>query len=154
MEDFTITTLRKLKKIRQNLFNFPKKDPYHALWKELYTILHTSNPKVWKELQLKTITGFGKVKVQKLGTFYYKHTMHKFTWLCLEPHSLIGEHSHTKYVNKNGKKGGQAKNITEILFYPNGIDSICKPGESHCIENTSNSELYILSVEISSKRDF
>ena len=149
MEDFTIKTLRKLKDSRMKLFNFPICDPYHDFLNDLHEIFKKrQNPRKWKDFESFETTGI--VKIQSIGTITYKHTTHTFNYIYLAPNSSIEEHLHIEYVNK----GGQKKNVTEFLFYPNGLDKIIKPHESHKIENNSSQELYVLSVKVTSKRSY
>lgn len=82
-----------------------------------------------------------------IGRFYYKHTVHIFTYLYAEydPDQtvVIDSHGHTE----KSYDGKQVKNVKEWYFFPDGEVKFCDKDELHQLINDYGKAIYIISVK-------
>lgn len=148
LQTFNLVTLREIRKIRRKNSSFLN-DHYNLFWDEIEAILRTKNPSQkneWQKLDNDDVI-LGDVWCQTIGEFYYKHTVHKFTYLYIGSQGLaIDEHGHEEPAN-NGK---QIRKIKEWYIFPDGTMSLCDKDETHKLFNRSENPIYVISVKISS----
>ena len=135
----------KLKGIRRLRGNY---DAFRTFWDELEMILKCNPPKrnEWKRMN----NGFvvGEVWSQPIGEIYYKHTVHKFSYLYVQSQGLaISRHGHNEPANG----GKQIRKVKEWYVFPDGTIHFCGKDEEHQLFNQYDAPIYVLSVKISSK---
>lgn len=132
----------RLKKIREVR---GEKDPFWAFWNELEDVLKCKKPKSneWKQMDNDDIV-LGEVWTQSIGEFYYKHRVHKFSYLYVASQGLVIDmHGHDEPANG----GKQVRKTKEWYFYPDGAVYFCDKGEKHVLFNPYNHPIYVLSVK-------
>ena len=90
LQPFNMACLKKIRKLRG------KRDPLKLFWDELEMVLKCNHPKIneWERMANNEII-LGEVWSRRIGEFYYKHTVHRFTYLYVESQGLaIAEHGH------------------------------------------------------------
>ncbi len=127
---------------------FTSLDQFASFWNELESILRYSSPEssAWHRMNNNAVV-VGEVWTQHIGEYYYKHTVHIFSYLCVVSNGLaIAMHGHSEPANG----GTQTRKIKELYVFPDGTSRFCGKDEQHCIVNKSLHPLYVLSVKIRS----
>lgn len=123
-------------------------DPVQSFWDELEIVLKCKHPKSneWERLDNDDVV-LGEVWSQSIGQIYYKHTVHKFSYLCVASQGLaIGTHGHNEPANG----GKQIRKIKEWYIFPDGMIYFCDKDGEHGLFNKYDHPIYVLSVKICS----
>lgn len=123
-------------------------DPFKSFWDELEIVLKCKHPKSneWERMENDDVV-LGEVWSQTIGEFYYKHTVHKFSYLYVKSQGLaIDYHGHSEPAND----GKQTRKIKEWYFFPDGKMYYCGKDGQHKLYNKYGEPIYVLSVKISS----
>ena len=140
---FNMACLKEIRKVRGR-----RRDSYQSIWDELEIVLKCKHPKSneWVRMKNSDVV-LGEVWSQHIGEFYYKHTVHRFTYLYVESQGLaIGKHGHNEPANG----GKQVRKVKEWYIFPDGKIYIRPKGEEHQLFNNYGHPIYVLSVKISS----
>jgi len=125
-----------------------KCDAFQSFWDELEIVLKCRHPKSneWERMKNDDVV-LGEVWRQPIGEFYYKHTVHKFSYLYVKSQGLaIGGHGHNEPANG----GKQTRKIKEWYVFPDGSIYFCGKDEYYQLYNKYDKPIYVLSVKISS----
>lgn len=144
MQSLRPLNLAKLEEFRK--LRAPGHDSYKSFWDELESVLRCRHPRsnVWEQMEKDDIV-IGNVWKQNIGNFYYKHTVHKFSYLYVKsPGLAIRRHSHTEPANN----GEQIRKIKEWYFFSTGEVFFCDKDEKHQLENPYDFPIYVLSVKV------
>ncbi len=139
---FNMARLKEVRKLRG------KRDSYKSFWDELEIVLKCKNPQnnEWERMENDDVI-LGEVWSQTIGEFYYKHTVHKFSYLYVKSQGLvIGSHDHNEPANG----GKQTRKSKEWYFFPDGTSFLARKGEKHHLINNDDKPIYVISVKISS----
>lgn len=139
---FNKVRLKELRRVRG------KKDAFKSFWDELETVLKCKHPRSneWERMEKDDIV-VGEVWSQVIGEFYYKHTIHKFSYLYVESQGLaIDYHGHNEPAN-NGK---QTRKTKEWYVFPDGSIQFCGKNSQHRLYNDYDKPIYVISIKISS----
>ena len=83
--------------------------------------------------------------VTPIGQFYYKHTVHEFSYLFVASKGLaIRMHGHDKPANR----GKQIRKVREYYIFPDGTIYFCRKGQKHQLFNKYDHPIYVLSIKI------
>ena len=145
LRSFNVMQLKKIEKVREKY----GPDPFQSFWNELERVLkckqQTSNE--WKRMEKDAVV-LGDVGSQSIGEFYYKHTVHKFSYLYVASQGLaIGMHGHNEPANR----GKQIRKVKEWYIFPDGIIHFCDKDEKHQLVNSFGYPIYVLSVKVCKK---
>ena len=141
LHQFNAKRLKEIRKLRGTY------DAFQSFWDELETVLKCKHPKSneWERMDNDDVV-LGEVWSQNIGEFYYKHTVHRFSYLYVESDGLaIAEHGHEEPVNN----GNQRRKVKEWYIFPDGTISPCGKDEKHRLFNNYGKPIYVLSVKIS-----
>lgn len=144
LQRFSMARLREIREVRG------EHDPYQSFWKELENVLNCKNPhsNIWVKMEKDEVV-VGDVWIQSIGKFYYKHTVHEFSYLYVDSQgTAIGMHGHNEPVNG----GRQIKKIKEWYLFPDGTIYFCDKDEQHQLVNQYDHPIYVLSIKIGSIR--
>lgn len=125
-----------------------KHDAFQSFWDELEILLKCKHPKSndWERMENDDVV-LGEVWSQTIGEIYYKHTVHKFSYLYVKSQGLaIGVHGHNEPANG----GKQTRKVKEWYIFPDGSIYFCGKDEYHQLYNKYDKPIYVLSVKISS----
>lgn len=125
-----------------------KYDGFQSFWDELEIVLKCKHPKSnkWERMENDYVV-LGEVWKQTIGEIYYKHTVHRFSYLYVKSHGLvIGRHGHNEPANE----GKQTRKVKELYIFPDGLISVCGKDQEHQLYNKYDKPIYVLSVKISS----
>lgn len=137
---FNMASLKAIKKLRG------KRDPFKTFWEELEAVLKCKHPKSNKWEQMEGDVILGEVWSQTIGEFYYKHKVHKFSYLYVKTQGLaIGRHGH----NESANRGRQTRKVKEWYVFPDGSMHFCGKDQFHQLYNGYDGPIYVLSVKIS-----
>ena len=142
LRPFNMARLKDIQKVRGMY------DPFQSFWDELEIVLKCKHPKSneWERMDNDDVV-LGEVWSQSIGQIYYKHTVHKFSYLCVVSQGLaIGMHGHNEPANG----GKQIRKIKEWYVFPDGMIYFCDKGEEHRLFNKYDHPIYVLSVKICS----
>ena len=152
LQQFVMKRLNEIRKLRKGDKCYFSAGANSSFWDELECILKC-NPKshTWAKKDNDDIV-LGEVWYQRVGEFYYKHTVHKFEYMYVESveseELVIGWHGHEEKVN-NGK---QTKKIREFYIFPDGKIEMCGKDCKHRLINNYGKPFYVLSLKICSNR--
>ncbi len=141
-QPFNMARLSEIRKTRG------KHDVFQPFWDELEIILKCKNPRIneWDKMENDDVV-LGEVWAQTIGEIYYRHTVHKFSYLYVKTNGLaIGKHGH--YEPANG--GKQIRKFKEWYVFPDGSIHFCGKDKEHQLFNSENSPIYVLSVKVGS----
>lgn len=118
-------------------------------WDELETIITHElyfQSDEWERMNNDDVV-LGEVWSQRIGDFYYKNTVHKFTYLYIESQGLaIGEHGHSEPVDN----GIMYRQIAEWYVFPDGTMELCRKYFTHRLVNNFGKPIYVLSIKVGS----
>lgn len=140
LRPFNMALLKEIRKVRG------KRDPFKSFWDELEEILKykDSESNEWERMNNDDIV-LGEVWSQPIGEYYYKHNVHKFSYLYVESQGLaIAEHGHEEPVNG----GNQVRKVREWYIFPDGTMAVCRKGEKHSLLNDYGKPIYVISIKI------
>lgn len=123
-------------------------DAFQSFWDELEILLKCKHPKSneWERMENDDVV-LGEVWSQPIGEIYYKHTVHKFSYLYVKSQGLaIGRHGHNEPANG----GKQTRKVKEWYVFPDGSIHFCGKDQEHQLFNKDDTPIYVLSVKISS----
>lgn len=143
LRPFNMARLKEIRKVRGR-----RRDSFQSIWDELEMVLKCKHPKSneWERMDNDDVV-LGEVWSQHIGEFYYKHTVHRFTYLYVESQGLaIGKHGHNEPANG----GKQVRKVKEWYIFPDGKIYFCVKDELHKLVNNYGHPIYVLSVKISS----
>lgn len=152
LQPFDMKCLNEIRKLRKGNKCYFSAGANSSFWDELECILKC-NPKshTWAKKDNDDIV-LGEVWYQRVGEFYYKHTVHKFEYMYVESveseELVIGWHGHEEKVN-NGK---QTKKIREFYIFSDGKIEMCGKDCKHRLINNYGKPFYVLSLKICSNR--
>ena len=119
--------------------------PFNYFWDELEDVLKYKNNN-WKKLKNDIVVS--EVWEQYIGQVFYKHTVHKFSYLYIEnPGLAIKMHGHKEPANY----GKQIRKIKEWYIFPDGTVEFCGKDEEHQLFNKFDHPIYVLSIKVSKK---
>lgn len=142
LRPFNMARLREIQKARG------KNDSCQLFWDELAIVLKCKHPKIneWQRMENDDIV-IGEVWSQPIGELYYKHTVHKFSYLCVASEGLaIRMHGHDEPANC----GKQIRRVKEWYVFPDGMIHFCGKGQKHQLFNKNDHPIYVLSIKICS----
>lgn len=148
LQPFDMKCLNEIRKLRKGNKCYFSAGANSSFWDELECILKC-NPKshTWAKKDNDDIV-LGEVWYQRVGEFYYKHTVHKFEYMYVESveseELVIGWHGHEEKVN-NGK---QTKKIREFYIFPDGKIEMCGKDCKHRLINDYGKPIYVISLKI------
>ena len=134
-----------LKKIREGGGEY---NTLKSFLDELEVVLkdNVSESNRWERMENDEIV-LGKVWRQYIGNYYYKHTVHKFSYLYVGTSGLaIDWHGHEETANY----GKQIRKVEEWYVFPDGKVLFCGKGEKHRLFNKFDKPIYVLSVKVCS----
>ncbi len=139
-------SLEKLNSLRQKTKKpYWIEDPMECFWTELEMLLRagdSENP--WEKLEGEP----GDVWRYNIGEVYYRHTVHKFSWLYVETTGeAVGEHGHEQPANQ-----GRQKRLWKewYVFFYDGRIEVCAKGQTHKLVNNYGKPIYVLSIKVGS----
>lgn len=150
LQPFDMKRLNEIRKLRKGNKCYFSAGANSSFWDELECILKC-NPKshMWAKKDNDDIV-LGEVWYQRVGEFYYKHTVHKFEYMYVESveseELVIGWHGHEEEVNH----GKQTKKIREFYIFPDGRIEMCGKDCKHRLINNYGKPFYVLSLKICS----
>lgn len=146
LQPFDMVRLEEIRRLRDEMLCCGGSN-YH-FWDELQTILKSADyypSNKWERMNNDDVV-LGEVWSQPIGEFYYKNTVHKFTYLYVESQGLaIADHGHEE-LTRDGK---QIRKIKEWYVFPNGIMELCDKDCKHRLLNDYGEPIYVISVKIS-----
>lgn len=147
LQPFDMKRLNEIRKLRKGDKCYFSAGDNSSFWDELECILKC-NPKshMWARKDNDGIV-LGEVWYQRVGEFYYKHTVHKFEYMYVESEELVIDwHGHEEAANH----GKQTKKIREFYIFPDGRIEMCGKDCKHRLINDYGKPIYVLSLKICS----
>lgn len=144
-ETFNLERLAELRKVRrENERSYWLEDPYSCFWNELEFLLGLKKEiGSWEKLEGEDIKG--DVWTQKIGDFYHKRMVHRFSCLYVESQGeVIAEHGHEEPANG----GKQRRKIKEWYVFPDGTTEVCNKDQKHKLVNNFGKPIYVLSIKV------
>ncbi len=131
---------------------YEDKGTYADFCNELENILRTTKSYEWHQKPKDDVV-LGEAWELRIGEFYHKHTVHKFTYLYAEydpEHEVvIGLHDHKEPFHG----GKQIKKVKEWYFFPDGKIEFCNKDQFHQLVNRYRKPIYVLSVKVMSNAE-
>lgn len=144
---FDMEKLNEIRKLRASMYC--GRDNW-LFWKELEAILEDngSETKEWTKLEKDDVV-LGDVWTQPIGVFYYKNTVHTYSYLYVEtPEGLvIDEHGHSELVHD----GRDVKKTKEWYIFPDGRMEMCGKDDTHKLRNNFRKPIYVISLKITNR---
>lgn len=140
LQPFNMERVNEIREIRG------ERDSIKSFWNELEIILKNKDPtkNEWERMDNDEVVK-GEVWSHPIGEFYYKNTVHIFSYLYVESQELaIDLHGHYEPAN-NGK---QTRKVKEWYIFSNGKYTFCGKDCKHRLFNRSNGPIYVLSVKV------
>ncbi len=146
--------LKELGELKQAVYSLYRgKVPNRSFWKELNSVIQTKTKSYKWHQKPKDDVVLGEAWELRIGEFYHKHTVHKFTYLYAEydPENeiVIGLHEHKEVFH--GVK--QIKKVKEWYVFPDGKVEFCNKDKFHQLVNSYGKPIYVLSVKVMSNAE-
>lgn len=145
LKPFDMARLNEFRKLMSDKYG--GEGPNKSFWDELECILKC-NPKSYEwERMVNNEMVLGEVWSQPIGEFYYKNTVHRFSYLYVESQGLaISEHGHEEPFHD----GKQIIKVWEWYIFPDGKMELCKKDCTHKLVNDYGKPIYVISLKICS----
>lgn len=146
--------LKDLGELKQAVYSWYRgKVPNRSFWKELNSVIQTKTKSYKWIKKPKDKVVLGDVWELRIGEFYHKHTVHKFTCLYAEydPEQEVVIDSHGHQEPFHG--GKQIKKVKEWYFFPDGKMEFCNKDKFHQLVNRYGKPIYVLSVKVMSNAE-
>lgn len=147
LQPFDMKRLNEIRELRRGDKCYFSAGANSSFWDELECILKC-NPKshIWVRKD-NDDTVLGEVWYQRVGEFYYKHTVHKFEYMYVESEDLVIDwHGHNEQIHG----GKQVKKTREFYIFPDGRIKMCGKDCEHRLINDFGKPIYVLSLKICS----
>ncbi len=141
LQSFDMRRLNEIRKARKGNKCYLSAGANSSFWDELECILKC-NPKnhVWTRKENDEVV-LGEVWCQRVGEYYYKHTVHVFEYMYVASEDLVIDwHGHDK-------------KIREFYIFPDGKIKMCGKDCKHRLINDYGKPIYVLSLKICSNAD-
>ncbi len=126
-----------------------KYDGLNNFWNDIEVALKCKNPKdvCWKKYPGKNGYEYaGDVRIQEIGEVFYKHTVHRFEYIFLAPHSRIDIFK--GYNEPCNPK--QYKKFREWHVFFDGTVEFFAKDESSSVVNRTGEDMYFLRIRVGS----
>lgn len=145
LQPFNMTRLNEIRELRTSNRRYLTKGENSTFWDELECILKC-NPKsdVWEKKEKDNVV-VGEIWCQRIGDFYYKHTVHQYEYMYVGTERLAADfHGNEILVHK----GKQVKKVREFYIFPDGKIEMCGKNEKHRLVNNYGKPIYVISLKI------
>ncbi len=119
----------------------------YSFWRELEQIIRSKSESYEWIKKPKDMIVLGDVWEYQIGTFNYKHRLHRFAYLYAEydenQEMVIADHGHKELCNK----GTQIKKVKEWYIFPDGRVEYCRKDAMHHLVNNYHEPIYVLSIK-------